>query len=241
MPKSGYYQEVSKDLIRRIENGEFMPGDPLPKQVELASAYQTSRLTIQKAIQILITEGYVYVKKGNGTFVKAENKTTSILQSNINECIGLTAKFKGVMEIQNKVISFHVRQADDDECEKLELTKGSRVYDIIRVRYLNSQPFRLEYIIMPVNIVKSLDKSVVERSLYDYLSNTLSLKIGSALRKIKADRCDRYDQDFLACESSDPVLEVEQVVSLRDGRPFEYSQLRYRYDKGQLVSNHIID
>ena len=42
MPKSGYYQEVAKDLIRRIENGEFMPGDPLPKQVELASAYQTT-------------------------------------------------------------------------------------------------------------------------------------------------------------------------------------------------------
>ena len=241
MPKSGYYQEVAKNLIDRIEDGEFMPGDPLPKQVELASSYQTSRLTIQKAIQILITEGYVYVKKGNGTFVKAENKTNSIMQSNINECIGLTAKFKGIMEIKNKVISFHVRQADEDECEKLEIPEGSRVYDIIRVRYLNSQPFRLEYIIMPVNIVKNLDKSVVEQSLYDYLSNSLSLKIGSALRKIKADRCDSYDQDFLDCEASDPVLEVEQVVSLRDGRPFEYSQLRYRYDKGQLVSNHIID
>ena len=82
---------------------------------------------------------------------------------------------------------------------------------------------------------------MVEQSLYDYLSNSLSLKIGSALRKIKADRCDSYDRDFLDCEASDPVLEVEQVVSLRDGRPFEYSQLRYRYDKGQLVSNHIID
>ena len=67
MPKSGYYQEIAKDLIDRIEDGEFMPGDPLPKQVELASSYQTSRLTIQKAIQILITEGYVYVKKTKTT------------------------------------------------------------------------------------------------------------------------------------------------------------------------------
>ncbi|MCJ0556531.1 UTRA domain-containing protein, partial [Enterococcus cecorum] len=102
-------------------------------------------------------------------------------------------------------------------------------------------PFRLEYIIMPVNIVKNLDQSVVEKSLYDYISNSLSLKIGSALRKIKADRSDQYDHDFLDCQEADPVLEVEQVVSLKDGRPFEFSQLRYRYDKGQLISNHVIE
>ncbi|MEQ3457270.1 winged helix-turn-helix domain-containing protein [Enterococcus cecorum] len=63
MSRSGYYHRVAEDLISRIEDGEFTPGDPLPKQIELAASYQTSRLTIQKAIQILITEGYVYVKK----------------------------------------------------------------------------------------------------------------------------------------------------------------------------------
>ncbi|MCJ0586392.1 winged helix-turn-helix domain-containing protein [Enterococcus cecorum] len=61
MSRSGYYHLVAEDLISRIEDGEFTPGDPLPKQIELAASYQTSRLTIQKAIQILITEGYVYV------------------------------------------------------------------------------------------------------------------------------------------------------------------------------------
>ncbi|MEG1045361.1 UTRA domain-containing protein, partial [Carnobacterium sp.] len=29
----------------------------------------------------------------------------------------------------------------------------------------------------------------------------------------------------------DPVLEVEQLVYLKDGRPFEYSRSRHRYDK----------
>ncbi|CAI3322110.1 winged helix-turn-helix domain-containing protein [Enterococcus cecorum] len=70
MSRSGYYHRVAEDLISRIEDGEFTPGDPLPKQIELAASYQTSRLTIQKAIQILITEGYVYVKKGNGTLYR---------------------------------------------------------------------------------------------------------------------------------------------------------------------------
>ena len=91
---------------------------------------------------------------------------------------------------------------------------------------------------MPVNIVKP-HQSVVEKSLYDYISNS-SLKIGSALRKIKADRSDHMIMIFY-CQEADPVLEVEQVVSLKDGRPFEFSQLRYRYDKGQLISNHVIE
>ena len=61
------------------------------------------------------------------------------MQSNINECIGLTAKFKGIMDINNKVISF-MSGKPMMMSVKTELPEGSRVYDIIRLRYLNSQP-----------------------------------------------------------------------------------------------------
>lgn len=59
MKKTGIYQIIADDLIGRIKKGEFDIGEQLPKQIDLAKYYDTSRLTIQKAIQILIYQGYV--------------------------------------------------------------------------------------------------------------------------------------------------------------------------------------
>ena len=49
-----------------------------------------------------------------------------------------------------------------------------------------------------------------------------------------------YDQKYLDCKEDDPVLEVEQVAFLSDMRPFEFSQTRHRYDKGEFYVNNLI-
>ncbi len=41
---------------------------------------------------------------------------------------------------------------------------------------------------------------------------------------------DDYDQKYLNCSVSDPVLQVEQAVYLENGRPIEYSRSRNRFD-----------
>ena len=241
MKKTGIYQKIADDLIDRIKNGEFRTGEQLPKQIDLAKYYDTSRLTIQKAIQILISKGYVYAKKGYGTFVKGEKIKNNVLYHyDINESTGFTEKFSSFFTIQSKIISFDTRAADEKECEKLDLKTGSTIYDIIRIRYLDNQPFRLEYTIIPATVIKNLTQELMEQSLYSYITDELKLKIGSAFRQIRADKADHYDCAYLDCVKADPILEVEQVVSLKDGRPFEFTQIRYRYDKGYIISNHIL-
>lgn len=241
MKKTGIYQIIADDLIGRIKEGEFDIGEQLPKQIDLAKYYDTSRLTIQKAIQILISQGYVYAKKGNGTFVKGTKINNNVqYHYDINDTLEFTDKFSSLFSIQSKIISFDVRIADEIECKRLDLKPGNTVYDIIRVRYLNDQPFRLEYILIPTAIIKKLSVDLLEHSLYHYITDSLNLKIGSTFRQIRADRADHYDCTYLDCISSDPILELEQVVSLKDGRPFEFTQIRYRYDKGYIIANRVL-
>lgn len=241
MKKTGIYQIIADDLIGRIKKGEFDIGEQLPKQIDLAKYYDTSRLTIQKAIQILISQGYVYAKKGNGTFVKGIKINNNVqYHYDINDTFGFTDKFSSLFSIQSKIISFDVRIADEIECKRLDLKPGNTIYDIIRVRYLNDQPFRLEYILIPTAIIKNLSVDLLEHSLYHYITDSLNLKIGSTFRQIRADRADHYDCTYLDCISSDPILELEQVVSLKDGRPFEFTQIRYRYDKGYIIANRVL-
>ncbi|MEK2535951.1 UTRA domain-containing protein, partial [Tetragenococcus halophilus] len=39
-----------------------------------------------------------------------------------------------------------------------------------------------------------------------------------------------YDQKYLSCTETDPVLEIEQIVYQENGIPVEYSRSRNRFD-----------
>ncbi|MCE7481198.1 GntR family transcriptional regulator [Microbacterium profundi] len=61
--------QVHRDLRQRIEVGEFVPGNRLPSEAELVTAYTVSRATVRRAIEALIADGYVHSRRGSGTFV----------------------------------------------------------------------------------------------------------------------------------------------------------------------------
>jgi len=58
------------DLIRRkISDGTWPPRTAIPSITALASEYQVSVITVQKAIAILKDEGLLFGVPGKGTFV----------------------------------------------------------------------------------------------------------------------------------------------------------------------------
>ena len=53
------YQEIAKHLRQKIEDGNYQPGEALPRQTDLASEYNTSRVTIQKALDMLFNDNLI--------------------------------------------------------------------------------------------------------------------------------------------------------------------------------------
>lgn len=62
------YYRLMEDLKKQILSGDLKPGDKLPSENELSSAYQVSRQTVRKALSILENAGYIYAEHGRGTF-----------------------------------------------------------------------------------------------------------------------------------------------------------------------------
>jgi DNA-binding LacI/PurR family transcriptional regulator len=60
---------ISETLRRQIIDGQLAVGGRLPTQVELAEQFQVSGVTIQRALDRLTREGFVYARGRNGTFV----------------------------------------------------------------------------------------------------------------------------------------------------------------------------
>jgi GntR family transcriptional regulator, arabinose operon transcriptional repressor len=65
------YRQVYQDLHSAIKTGTFQRGDRLPSETEIGKRYNTSRITVAKAINELQLQGLVSRHPGSGTHVLA--------------------------------------------------------------------------------------------------------------------------------------------------------------------------
>lgn len=65
------YRQVYDDILSAIKAGVYQPGDRLPSEAELGKRYNTSRITVAKAVNDLQLQGLVTRRAGSGTHVMA--------------------------------------------------------------------------------------------------------------------------------------------------------------------------
>ena len=85
---------------------------------------------------------------------------------------------------------------------------------------------------MPIGLIPGIKHAILEKSIYAYIQKELQLKIQSAHRTLRAVMPNDLEKEYLHIKDQVmPLLEVEQVAFLDDGRPFEYSISRHRGDE----------
>ena len=177
MPK---YEEIANTLRNRIKTETYPAGSLLPKQIELVKEFSVSRMTVQKALEILTLEGLIASKKGVGTTILHHpflTKDTSALSYYDR----LSAEMeKANRKLESRIIEFNVEFPDTAIQEKLHISEEEPVYNIIRLRVLDDNPFILEHTYMPIQAVPNLKKEIIESSIYQYIKNDLGIKITGA-------------------------------------------------------------
>ncbi|WP_071130475.1 GntR family transcriptional regulator [Enterococcus timonensis] len=224
------YIDIANILRTRIKDGTYAKGALMPNQTDLVTEFSASRMTIKKAINILIMEGLLISKRGSGTRVLDHpflNKDTSP----VNEYYGLTRQMDARhAHLESQIIDFEIIMPDETIQQKLMIAENEPVYKIIRLRLLEGTPYILEHSFMPVKLVPDLKENNLHHSIYHHILEDLGLKFAGIYRILSAAKSDAFDQKYLDCAATDPVLEVEQVVYLESGAPIDYSRSRNRYD-----------
>src|SRR5690606_7049040 len=72
------YHQLQEYIASQIEEGKLAPGDPLPTEAELSSAFNVSRATVREALRHLADRGLIEKRQGVGSFV-AERKINEVL------------------------------------------------------------------------------------------------------------------------------------------------------------------
>ena len=67
---SSAYERIADDLTRRIESGEFAPGDRLPTRAALCEEYKVSDFVADRVFLTLKMRGLTETQPGRGVYVK---------------------------------------------------------------------------------------------------------------------------------------------------------------------------
>lgn len=234
------YKIIANSIRKRIIEGDYVSDQKLPSEKEIGDEFVASKLTVKKALDILVGEGLIIKRRGAGTFVKSLSVDEMERLIVDNQMRGTTA-FNPDKKVTSKVLSFSVVQASQLVSRKLNLVEASPVYEIYRVRLVDGSPSVIEKTYMPLDVISGLTKKNVEGSIYEYIEEKLGLKIESGHRTITVRKAADFEADELALEYGDPVGIAEQIGYLNTGVQFEYSISVHRYDQfsvEMMVTHH---
>lgn len=223
------YEKIAKDIRQDIMNGKYNNNKKLPLEKEMCEYYNVSRITIKKAVDQLVSEGLLVKRRGAGTFIKDLTPTDVKELSMSRQFTGFSEEYKDE-SVMSKVVKFEVINPTEEIADKLRIKVEDFVYHIIRVRYAKNEPYVVEYTYMPISLIPGIKNEILESSIYSYIEKSLKLKIKSAHRTIRAIVPNDIEQEYLKIDKDCPILEVEQIAFLDNGKAFEYSKSHHKGD-----------
>ena len=72
------YQQLMEVIQNQILNGELKENDRIPTEIELSREYDVSRITVRKAVELLVEEEILVKRQGIGTFVSQKKLCRNI-------------------------------------------------------------------------------------------------------------------------------------------------------------------
>ncbi len=231
-----FYYQIVKLLRRKIEQGELIPGEKLPAEMELSKSFGVSRVTLRQALSILKADGLLDTKHGNGTFVvksltgPEKIKLTGIIEQNLS---GKQA---------HRLISVEDMPPPPHLEEFFRISRQDRLTRIRRLRMVDDIPFCYTINFLLPNLAKKLKRTDLEhQNMLDIIQKRLQLPVGKILQNFEARTADSEIADQLSIGILDPVFYVESFAYSPKGAPILYTQMfhkgnRHKYSI-ELFSN----
>jgi GntR family transcriptional regulator len=228
VPVPKYYVVLN---VLRESFANCRPGDRLPSESEFVKQFRVSRMTLQRALATLVSEGVIVRIQGKGTFYVGESKTTKRPQA-------ISGALESLMVWENDARAKVVGKARSSEVPvevHRQLQREGETFVIIRrVAIVDAEPFAY--------IINYLPREIGDK-VYDEDAALRFTPIVYLLRKKHGIVFTRAEQTIAAVLAEPeiakalevpigmPVLHIERTYFTRVGRPIQFTRSWYRSDR----------
>ncbi len=199
------YQQVKKDILKRIVAGDWSPGSFLPNEFVLAEQYGVSQGTLRKALNELTAEKYLVRYQGKGTAVAVVEDDTYLfpfffLSRRDNKHIPPVSQINSIAKIKaTKEIAF-----------RLQIDENDDVLEIKRVRILDNESVINETVYISLKITGDIafENNQLPNTLYVHYQHKCGIRIHRVTEDIEAVMPDADDVKKLNIHKNHPLMKV---------------------------------
>lgn len=219
------YIQIMQDIQRKIIGGNFKVDEQIPSEQELLSEYGVSRVTLRKAIDGLVMDGYLERIQGKGTFVKKRRKLNRLVESKRVEGFSDVAK-KGGFVPSTKVIEATTISSNEKLSEKLGLSDDeTKVVYIKRIRLADNVPIMIENNYFSFDKYSGLLEDNLELPLYEILKNKYHEEnFDSPDSTLGVTLANTEQSKYLDCSVGFPLFELKTLITNKKGVPIHYGE-----------------
>lgn len=228
------YKSIADRLRIRLNSANYHIGSPIPAEIRLAEEFGVSRMTIRKAIDLLVGWGLVVRRHGSGTFVakKDVHHETSNLTGFIEVMLNQGK------EVVSEVLEFVLMPAPPAIASQLRVNIDERIYYSRRVRFVDGKPLMVEDSYMPVKLFRNLSVAHLEGSKFSYIEDECKITICGNYESLSPVLADKKMAKLLNINELTPILRITSL-SYSDSGDFVNYSVMFRNASEYQVDYHL--
>jgi len=223
------YSQVARGIRERIVTGEYRSGDRLPSEADLCAMYGVSRMTVRRAVALLVQDGVAFTENGRGTFVRAPGLGAATFDlSSLRRLVDAAATTVKISEARIVPPSPRV-------CRKLAVDAESHVVAIKRVVSSAGEPvfYHTEYLVFdPRRPLVEAEYGVT--ALRDLLANAGKSGFKYGRLELHASTLTETEASYLGEEPGTSAWVIEHLFFDFENRPVSWGRFIGRSDRLDL-------
>lgn len=199
------YLQLKQGIVNLIRNGRWQPHQRVPSESELVSQLGVSRMTINRALRELTSEGYLFRLQGVGTFVAEIKAFTPMLEVH-NIADEITSRGH---RHTSQVLLLGETEADAGAAQAFGCQTGATLFHSRIVHFENELPVQLEdRLVNPQVAPLYLQQDFTRSTPFAYLTLVAPLTAGEHV--VEAVNASDEEQRLLNIASTEPCLQIQR-------------------------------
>lgn len=201
------YEQAYRVILDRLRAGRYPVGGRMPTESELAAHFDVSRVTIRKALDMLVQDGYVESKQGSGYTVLTLSPASDTCLTSFTD-----AMLRAGREPTSRFVSIDHFAQGAAEIAHLPLEmQGMKVTRVTRLRMVDGAPSMLVMTYAPSNLLPKaaaadFPETGPEQSILRILQARFGLEWSAACEDISPVLADADMAETFQISHGDPLL-----------------------------------
>lgn len=232
-----YHVSPRTEAMEKLENfiivNRLGPHTRIPSERDLCEMWGINRTTLRFAVDTLVEYGRLYRVRGSGVYVAESKKVRNI--------VGVNSMSQEMVQHGNslttRILSLRTVEATKQISRKLKITLGKKVYQCMRLRYLNGLPCIIETLYLDCELFPDFEKYYHDRaSLGSIYKNIYHYNQNSGEEHISVTYLTAEEAELMNTQEGAAAFFTTGTTKRDDGAVLEFYQAIFRADVFKMVS-----